>query len=330
MDNNKLSITLQSVEWAYRLFLDREPENLRAAISTAEHISSTQQLRQQFLHSAEFKQRNPDFFSATLSGNEPEIGIDDLQDEDDLRAIFQHIQNFWEYLGTVQPYWSVLKQEQYRQPSIKYTENEFYETGQIEISRFFSTLDRNAIDYSGYKSCLDFGCGVGRITKWLAERFDFVHGCDISKPYLHIAETYLDRKYINNVRLHYIKTIKDIMTMPKADVVYSILTLQHNPPPLISLIISELIKTLNSGGVAFFQVPTYKIDYNFSLDEYLKNVTPEKKDSVEHKMEIHVLPQKIIFEKIKQQGGKLIEVLENNYTGLKYKEVSNTFVVQKG
>ena len=80
---------------------------------------------------------------------------------------------------------------------------------------------------------------------------------------------------------------------------------------------------MNSGGIAFFQVPTYRIEYSFSLEDYLKDQTKR------HEIEMHVLPQAKIFDIIRQEGGRIIEVLEDDSTGLSYKEVSNTFLLQK-
>ena len=46
-------------------------------------------------------------------------------------------------------------------------------------------------------------------------------------------------------------------------------------------------------------------------------------------MEMHVLPQRVIFEIAAQEGGQVIEVLEDGFTGLRFKEVSNSFLIQK-
>jgi hypothetical protein len=46
-------------------------------------------------------------------------------------------------------------------------------------------------------------------------------------------------------------------------------------------------------------------------------------------MEMHVLPQGTIFDIVRKEGGNIVEVLEDNWTGLRHKERSNTFVIQK-
>src|SRR5262249_6189698 len=111
--------------------------------------------------------------------------------------------------------------------------------------------------------------------------------------------------------------------LPRVDFIYSVIVLQHNPPPIIRFIIQGFIKALNPKGVALFQVPTYSLGYEFSWEKYASREVKNRG------MEMHVLPQKQVFEVIRQEGGRLIEVIEDGRTGLRYKEMSNTFLVQK-
>jgi trans-aconitate methyltransferase len=191
------------------------------------------------------------------------------------------------------------------------------------VDRLFKTLERNQVSCSTYKSCLEFGCGLGRVTRWLSDRFESVIGCDISRAHLKEAEKYLSAQAISNVTFFQINQVEDIKKLPKADVVFSVIVLQHNPPPVIELILHQLIKVLNPGGVAYFQLPTYLQGYHFSLKEYLAN------EGEQREIEMHYLPQWKVFEIVQQEGGKILEVCEDAWTGCRYKEVSNTFLVEK-
>jgi hypothetical protein len=82
------------------------------------------------------------------------------------------------------------------------------------------------------------------------------------------------------------------------------------------------MRALNRGGIAFFQVPTYRKDYSFRLSNYLKQ-------TARHEMEMHVLPQHIVFNILAEENGKIIEVMEDELTGLRCGERSNTFVVKR-
>src|SRR4030095_4744229 len=303
------SLTPEHVVWGYRLFLDREPENDQIVMDKLHCLASIQELRQELIQSGEFKQKNPGL--PTLSGNEPQMLIDKVYSEHDLQSLFDHVQEAWQYFGSTEPYYSVLTSEQFLQSNIQNTKDAFYNTGKQDVMRLFNTLDRNGIDYSLYKSCLEYGCGLGRVTRWLAEKFETVFGYDISQSHLQYAKNYFSDEGVYNVSLVHVKEIKDIQNIPAVDVIYSIIVLQHNPPPIITMIIKEFIKKINSGGVAFFQVPTYRIGYSFSMEKYLKN------EAKRYEIEMHVLPQVKIFDIIRQEGGRIIEVLEEGSTGLR-------------
>jgi SAM-dependent methyltransferase len=272
-------ISPESVIWSYRLFLDREPENSLVVADKLKRLSSTGDIRQEFVNSEEFKQKNPGLLFLSLSGNEPPMIIERVSD---LQGLFSHIQDVWEHLCETDPYWSVLTSEQFKSSRIKDTRSEFYNSGLDNVATLFKTLERNGIDHTSLKTCLEYGCGLGRVTCWLAKRFERVIGYDISRAHLRLAKQYLDEIGIQNVSLQHISKPQEIRNLPKVDVVYSIIVLQHNPPPIIHVLIQELIRALNSVGIAFFQVPTYRLGYRFSLQEYMAS------DSVQDKNEERV------------------------------------------
>lgn len=310
----------EAIIWGYRLFLDREPESPLAVTNKLKKLANSQDIRREFLNSDEFRQKNANFRSLSLSGSEPPMSIEKLSD---FQELFYNIQKVWEKLGEKEPYWSVVTSEQFKFSNIGETRNEFYSSGLNDVTTFFKTLERNGIDHTSLKTCLEYGCGLGRVTCWLAKRFQTVTGYDISRSHLGLAEHYLKEIGIRNVSLHHIGKPEEIRHFPKVDVVYSIIVLQHNPPPIIRLIVQELIRALNPGGIAFFQIPTYRLEYKFLLKDYLDN------EAKTGEMEMHVLPQNEIFDIIDREHGKLVEILEDGYTGLGNGERSNIFVVQK-
>jgi SAM-dependent methyltransferase len=318
----EMPVTPAVVTWGYRLFLGREPESAQVVEEKVKDCATLEELRRVFLTSHEFKQQNQPARTPSLSGHEPRMTIQNAYTDNDLHKLFAHIQGTWHSLGETEPYWSVLTSEKFKQSHIQQALDQFYDSGMSDVRRLFSTLERNNIDYAAFKSCLEYGCGLGRVTRWLSEKFDIVYGYDISLAHLERAESYLNGQHIRNTVLRHIKHINEILNLPKVDLVYSILVLQHNPPPLMSFIIRELIKALNPSGVALFQVPTYRLGYRFSLEEYYDNEAPN------HQMEAHCLPQKTIFTIARQEGGQVIEVLDDCHTGVPY-EVSNTFLIQK-
>jgi SAM-dependent methyltransferase len=258
--------------------------------------------------------------STSLTGNEPPLFIERV---DDLQDIFLHIQKVWEDLGKTEPYWSVLSSENFKSSKISKTYSDFYNSGRDNVATLFNSLERNKIDHTKFKTCLEYGSGLCRVTYWLAQRFESVIGYDISSSHLKLAKKYLEEINNKNVTLYHISKPQDIGNFPKVDIVYSVIVLQHNPPPIIRLIIQELIRALNTGGIAFIQIPTYRIGYRFSMKDYM---------SVEisgNQIEMHLLPQNEIFEIVYKENGRVIEVLEDNWIGLGNGDRSNTFIIQK-
>lgn len=316
-----LEITPELVILAYRLFLDREPESDEAIDDKVKKYSTIADLRNEFIGSDEFRLKHSDVSSLRMSGFEPRMSIEETISEPDQLALFMRIQKTWQHLGEKEPYFSVLWGEQYLPTNIENNKAAFYKSGQIEVERLFKTLDRNIIDPTLFKSCLEYGCGVGRVTQHLANKFETVLACDISLTHLEIARSHLESEGVRNVSLTHISRVEDIFSLPKVDLIYSVLVLQHNPPPLIGLIIKQFVASLNPGGVAFFQVPTYQMGYRFALNPYLDET--EKQE-----YEMHLFPQYRIFNIVNKGGGRVLEVMEDNYTGI-VNEVSNTFLVQK-
>jgi len=125
------------------------------------------------------------------------------------------------------------------------------------------------------------------------------------------------------VTLRHVRTVDEMVNLERVDLVYSLIVLQHNPPPVIRLIVRAFLKALNPGGVAYLQVPTYRVGYRSSPGEYLEN---EAKKHV--MMEMHVLPQRVIFT-AREESCELVEVLEDGSTGLRFGKVSKTFLIRK-
>ena len=316
-------LTKEAVLWAYRLFLDREPEDHIVIDEHSRKSECTKDLRARFIYSTEFREKNPTLHIPVLLGDEPPMSIEDVGSEHDLQKLFDHIQSNWEEFGKREPHWSVVVADEYQQSNIQANEDQFYRTGEQHVAQLFGSLERNQVEHRAFRTCLDYGCGVGRITRHLAERFEKVFAYDISLPHLQCAEDYLRKENVSNVALSHLKRVADIQSLPTVDVAYSMIVLQHNPPPVIAFIIDALIRSLNPGGVAFFQVPTYRRGYTFSLRDYLGE------ESARGGMEMHVLPQSRVFDIAQRAGGRVLEVIDDTWTGLREKEVSNTFVIYK-
>jgi 2-polyprenyl-3-methyl-5-hydroxy-6-metoxy-1,4-benzoquinol methylase len=316
-------ITPEDIMWAYRLFLGREPENQDVITGKLKRLKDFRELVEEFIYSEEFKERNTRCSNVTFIWDKPRMSIEEKASEAEHQGIFKHIQESWSFLGETEPHWSVMAWEEFRKSNIQKSASAFFKTGKHDFERLLHTMERNAVDYSNFKTCLEYGSGLGRVTFWLSKQFKTVYGYDISKSHLQGINDYLTKEGVKNVTLRHIDKVTDIQNLPSVDLIYSVLVLQHNPPPLIRLIIRAFMKSLKDGGIAFFQVPTYKLGYNFCSRDYLKN------EITKRSMEMHVLPQSEIFTIVMNEGGRIVEVIQDDCAGPDFEGVSNTFLVQK-
>ena len=321
-------ITKEDVTLAYRLMLGREPENQDVVNSLMLNASDHQALRSILENSPEFRSRvgkildkSPQLrhhFPFTL----PHIPVEIEVSDEDLNAMFNRIHQSWESLGKDQPFWSVLTQGIYRQDQFVEHKQSFYDSGSEACSTFLATLRRNSVNFKGMEVCLEVGCGVGRVTKELSKQFPKVIAADISAPHLELANSYMMENQISNVSFLHWRDIRAIYQLPAVDIITSIVTLQHNPPPVIAWMLRNLLRALKPGGVAHIQIPTYCIGYLFEAKRYL-GIPP--KDN----LEMHYLPQYIIFQIIREENCACLEVREDGMIDGRDNALSNTFLIQK-
>lgn len=265
----------------------------------------------------------PPVASLLLPLSAPPIEIDTEADTATLERLLSHTEQTWTRLGEEEPHWSVISAEQFKRDRLEAHRSEFYASGRGDVEVFLAFLARNGVDAGSVHKVLEYGCGLGRITRYLAERFGEVVACDISPSHLQQAEAYLHDTGLRNVDCQRIRTLADIDGPADLDAVFSLIVLQHNPPPAIAAILERLLRRLRPGGVAYFQVPTYAADYRFSIADYLAHGLDARH------IEMHYLPQREVFRIARDAGCNVLEVREDDWTGRRHVEISNTFLLQR-
>jgi len=262
--------------------------------------------------------------SLVLPLNTPPIHVETDVDAAGLGALLAHTERTWTRLGDEEPHWSVISAERFKQSQLDDHRAEFYASGQGDLETFLAFLARNEVDAGALHRVLEFGCGIGRVTRFLAERFEQVVACDISPSHLKEAELYLQDRKLRNVEWLRVRAITDLDGPADLDAVFSVIVLQHNPPPTIAAVLEKLLRRLRPGGVAYFQVPTHAVDYRFRVDDYLKHGLQSSH------VEMHYLPQRHIFQIARRAGCEVLEVREDDWVGRREVELSNTFLLRKG
>src|SRR4051794_25391105 len=163
-----------------------------------------------------------------------------------LRTVTRH----WRRLGAEDPMWAV-----YVAPSTRggsWDTDEFFATGRAEIARVMSFVTDAGVS-TPTRVAVDFGCGVGRLSQPLADRFERVIAVDVSEPMLAQARE-LSGAYANiDFRLNQRDDL-GFLTSDSVDLVYSSLVLQHLPRHLAAGYLGEFLRVLSRDGVAVVQV----------------------------------------------------------------------------
>jgi len=132
----------------------------------------------------------------------------------------------------------------------------FDESGRVsyeqEIQPFLDLL----LDGKPPAECrmVEIGCGVGRMTRWIATNFQEVHGVDISAEMLARARERLHD--CPNVTLH-LGSGADLAGLPDAyfDLAFSYIVFQHIPSrEIIEAYVRDAVRVLRPGGAFRFQV----------------------------------------------------------------------------
>ena len=312
----------EAVRWAYRVILLRETESAAVEDYLAAQAESARKMRDILLQSEEARAQPgfPVFFSMT--GREPAQPVQVAVDAGQQERLFRRVQETWHALGLEQPHWSVVTADAFRPERIGESLDHFYATGNDNVATLLRTLERNGIEASRIRTCLDFGCGVGRLSIALAGHFARVIAVDVSASHLALAREAIAVRGAKNIETRLLETIEGMENLPRADLVYSLIVLQHNPPPVMAALLRGLLGRLEPGGVAVIQIPTYlPAGYRFDAAEYEAGKGGE--------MEMHALPQREAFAAAREAGVDVLEVMEDGWTGFGAGSRSNTLVLRK-
>ncbi len=315
-----MGISADAVTWGYRFFLGRDPESPEA-INAHLDVQDELQLAQALMRSPEFAPRRPHFSleQPALAELAP-LEVDSEATPAELAACLAKIKASWSHLGEVTPHFSVLTDTRFLPESLPQAIEEFWETGRSEAERTARAFERHGLTLAG-KICVEYGCGVGRVTTGLSRSFARLHAYDISAAHLELARRRARELAVGNVQFHECP-MDTLIDLERCDAFYSKCVLQHNPPPVIGELIRKALGALRPGGIAMFQLPSYISGYHFSLRDWLE---------AEHLADIqmHCLPQRKVFALIAEQRCELLELREDNATGERGRIVSNMFVVRK-
>jgi SAM-dependent methyltransferase len=235
----------------------------------------------------------------------------------------------WEDLASSDPMWVILT-EPGREG--RWTPEDFFRNGREEIDRLFSALSSLGIS-ARPAVALDFGCGLGRLTQALCERFGRVHGIDISETMVAGARSYNRH---GDRAVYHANAVDRLPMIPDGavDLVYSRLVLQHIPRAAQENYIAEFARILAPGGVAVFQVLTRAKSPVVRLRQWIRNRAPNAyrmlRDLVTRKSrwELNPVPLARVRE-ILEAGGVTVKSVVSDEAGGAVFESCTVFVVKR-
>lgn len=163
-------------------------------------------------------------------------------------------QRDWDELGSIDPEWAILSDAARKDGG--WDRDEFLATGPRDIAE---ALERFAqLPSPSYGIALDFGCGLGRLTRALAGPFGSAVGVDISPSMVNGAERM--NADLGNVSfaVNDRADLTEIAEDGSFDLVFSFIALQHvSSREAIASYITDFVRILRPGGLVAFQLPSW-------------------------------------------------------------------------
>ncbi|HKK56287.1 class I SAM-dependent methyltransferase [Marinobacter sp.] len=291
--------------------MGREAESDKVVEARAAAANSAETMLTSFTDSDEFRAHVAgkiihDYLMANYYNDCLDIEVD--VSERILDQMFDRIRQEWSMLGDTEPYWSVITSDKFRANKIKEHMEAFLTSGRSNVKWMKNIAKRNGIDLGKQQTCFELGCGVGRLTLPLSEVFHHVTGYDISPGNLAECDALVKAQGKRNITTKLLARIEDLKSAPEFDVLFTVIVLQHNPPPVQKYILDILLTKIRPNGIAYFQLPTFIPDYKFTARTYLRT-KPQS-------MEMHAVPMRDVLELLREHGFQVLEVLQDPFTGM--------------
>jgi SAM-dependent methyltransferase len=155
----------------------------------------------------------------------------------------------WEDLAKVDPLWAIYSDPKQRYG--KWDRSAFYATGEADVDHVISICRRLGRPVE-WGSALDFGCGMGRLTRAMSKYFERCVGVDISQEMVSQAS-------LANPACEFIVNTDTSLPFSNAsfDFIYTKYVLQHLPTRNdMRAYVREFSRVLKPNGLLVFQIRT--------------------------------------------------------------------------
>jgi SAM-dependent methyltransferase len=130
-----------------------------------------------------------------------------------------------------------------------WTEEEFYDVGRMDWEDFRSQWVHYAGELRG--TCLEIGCGAGRLTRQLSAEFNRVVALDVSADMIERARA----AAADNAEFHQVEGTRVPLADDSVDAVFSVHVLQHlDDFGDVSAYVADAVRALRPGGTMMLHI----------------------------------------------------------------------------
>lgn len=163
---------------------------------------------------------------------------------------FEQLRRTWDHHGEIDPLWAILSSP--GKQGKRWDVESFFSEGRRAIDGLLGVVADRFPDVPRF-CALDFGCGVGRLTRPLAAHFVRVIGVDVAASMIRRARQ-LNSDLSNCEFVLNESDNLSVIASESVDFICSDLVLQHIAPPFSEGYLREFLRILSPRGLVVFQV----------------------------------------------------------------------------
>lgn len=214
---------------------------------------------------------------------------------------FRKLARHWNRFGEQDPFSAILTGR-------TWSAEEFFATGEADVACILEHLGGAP---RRREHALDFGCGVGRLSRAMASRFTRVTGVDVAPSMIERA-----RGFGHPGCDFVLNESPDLAQFPADtfDLVYSFIVLQHLPPGRIGPYLDEFARVTRPGGAVHFQLPARPVGgsrLGRAAEWAYNNIYWEVFRRKEPRMEMHGMPREAVTRRLERAGLREVRVDED-------------------